>query len=108
MNGIEGLFGKNKRMHTKDCEGETVTLGSIVRVIAIREEIFDQMSEDEVRGAKSMLHNELKVEEIDDNGNAWVWKNFSENEGGPSSHAMALAPSQMKLVSGKSNQGDDE
>ena len=83
---------------TTDINGHEVVEGDIVRVLGFQDGLFNSMPEEEVMDVKSMLHEELKVEEIDENNIAWVWKSWPEGQDHCRMHGLGLEPHQMELV----------
>ena len=82
----------------KDKNGRDVTVGSRVRVLAIKQSILDRLPDDEVEHVRAIVGEILEVYEIDEYGSPWVrkWWNVSEEQS--FSHSFALRSSDMELV----------
>lgn len=83
---------------TEDCDGKIVKCGDKVRVLGFQEGIFKSMPPEEIPFVKSMLHEVLEVEEVDENRLAWVWKSWDVGDGRCNMHGLGLEPHQMALV----------
>lgn len=87
-----------KEHHVVDRDGNFVTEGSVVRVLGVQDGIFESMPEDEKPLVLSMLGEEFVVEEIDENGIAWVWKSWPAGGGECRTQGLGLESHQMALV----------
>ena len=84
-----------------DIDGAQVHLGDTVKVLAIDASI--KLEKDEVEKVKSMVGEEFEVDEIDEQGCAWVtkWWHTTESESESEAHGILLTSQQMKLVRSK-------
>ena len=83
-----------------DKSGKEVTVGSLVRVLHLSGQWFDDLPDDEKDDVASMIGEVFEVEEIDEYGQPWVRKSWpNEAEGACSSHSVALDSNEMELVS---------
>ena len=81
-----------------------MTVGTVVRVLDIRDSVLARLPEEEAARVKSMKGAVLSVYEIDQWGSAWVKKWWHLGEDQALSHSLALAPSEMEVVaSGRSD-----
>jgi len=81
-----------------DCKGNTVVVGSRVRVLAIAEFLVRDLPPDEFSRLQSMLGQVFAVEEIDEWGGAWVEGLFPVDANHINSHSLSLASDEMELV----------
>jgi hypothetical protein len=89
-----------------DCNGRLVSVGSLVRVLRLSGNWFDQLPPDERTRVESMIGEIFPVDEIDEYGQPWVRKSWpNEAEGTCMSHSVALEPSEMQYI-GESSNGD--
>jgi hypothetical protein len=84
---------------TRDRNGATVSIGSVVRVLSIPESILQQLDEAERARVHSMRSETFAVYEIDSYGGAWVEKWWHASENKAMSHSLGLAPSEIELIS---------
>jgi hypothetical protein len=84
---------------TQDVHGETVRVGTRVRVLKISDSVLSQLPESEAECARSMEGEVFEVNEIDEWGGAWVEKLWRTEDGTSSSHSLGLGPNQMEVVS---------
>lgn len=84
---------------TCDCNGATVSIGSVVRVLSIPESVLQPLDEAERSRVQSMRGETFAVYEIDLYGGAWVEKWWHESENKAMSHSLGLSPSAIDLVS---------
>jgi hypothetical protein len=82
----------------KDKNGRDVTVGSRVRVLAIKQSILDRLPDEEVEHVRAIVGEILEVYEIDEYGSPWVKKWWSVSEEQSFSHSFVLRPSDMELV----------
>ena len=82
----------------KDHNGETITVGSRVRVLALGGAWLDYLEADEKKDVLSLVGEILKVEEIDEYGQAWVLKSWDRGSGLAQSHSVALSSVEMEVV----------
>jgi hypothetical protein len=83
---------------TTDRNGKAVSIGTVVRVLAIHPSVLERLEERERARVQSMLGDELPVYEIDRLGGAWVEKWWHESEATATSHSLALASAEMEIV----------
>jgi hypothetical protein len=89
---------------TADRNGTPVSVGTVVRVVSVSDNLLKQVPEQEAVDLKSMVGTALSVYEVDSSGFAWVEKIWGIGEENSYSHALALAPSEMEvLASGSSD-----
>lgn len=81
-----------------DINGDRVVVGSAVRVVGFQEGLFNSIPEGEIPYVKSMLHEVMVVDEIDENSIAWVWKSWPEGDDHCQMHGLGLEPQLMRLV----------
>jgi hypothetical protein len=84
---------------TRDCNGATVGVGSVVRVLSIPESVLQPLDEADRSRVQSMRGETFAVYEIDLYGGAWVEKWWHESESKAMSHSLGLSPSEIELVS---------
>jgi len=83
-----------------DRNGKLVSVGSLVRVMQLSGSWFDHLPPDERVRVESMIGEVFPVEEIDQYGQPWVRKSWSnEAEGTCQSYSVALEPSELEFVS---------
>lgn len=83
----------------KDRKGNTVNVGDSVRVISFEESILKNLTPEEQNDVKSMMGGIFEVEEIDENGCAWVTKWWDRGNGKSQSHSLSLEPGNMEKIS---------
>lgn len=83
-------------MEVKDYKGNSVKVGSHVRVLEISQ-LPDYLDSDEVARIQSMKGEVLEVYEVDPYGRAWVekWWHFGSDQS--LSHSLALEAHEMEL-----------
>jgi hypothetical protein len=85
-----------------DCNRTLVRVGSWVRVLALSGDWYDKLPEDERELVDSMVGEEFAIEEVDEFGQPWVCKRWSnEVEGTCQSHSIALEPKEMLCLAGE-------
>jgi hypothetical protein len=82
---------------TVDTHGNTVDLGTSVRVLAIDESAFAELDETSRDRVLSMLSQVLAVYEVDPYGRAWVEQCWHEGSAHATSHSLALDPQHMEV-----------
>lgn len=82
---------------TVDAHGNTVEVGTRVRVLALDDSAFDGLDETSRERVLSMLRQELAVYEVDPYGRAWVEQWWHEGSAHATSHSLALDPQQMEV-----------
>ena len=82
-----------------DCNGRPVTVGSMVRVLAIAEFLARDLPPDEFAHLQTMLGKVFPVTEIDRWGGAWVELEIPVDANHVQSHTLSLAANEMELVS---------
>jgi hypothetical protein len=83
---------------TADRNGAVVKIGTIVRVLEIRDSVLSELPKEEAARVKAMKGSVLSVYEIDASGSAWVQKWWHIGEDEAVSHSLALGPSEMEVV----------
>ena len=87
------------REHAKDKNGNTVLVGSRVRLLCLSGNWLDELPADEKTNVLSMIGGVFEVEEIDEYGHPWVSKSWpNESQETCRSHSIALEPHEMELV----------
>lgn len=81
-----------------DQHGEVVRIGDIVRIVALRMELFDFLEPNEIEDIRSMIGEAFLVEEISASGLVTVTKGFDRGPGRQESHTLSLLPSQFVRV----------
>ena len=82
-----------------DKNGKPVRVGSLVRVLQLRGEWFDNLPPEERTDVESMVGEVFPVEEIDKYGQPWVTKSWpNEAEDTCRSHSVALESNEMECV----------
>lgn len=88
----------NAQRSTVDRSGRIVSVGSMVKVLAIKDSILDRLSSKDVNVVLSMRGNVFEVYEIDDWGSAWVRKEWRHGRDRMFSHSVALSPGDMERI----------
>jgi len=88
----------NSRRSTKDGHGNDVRVGDVVRIVSLSKSFLASLPPDEIKDVSSMIGETFTVEEIDDQGSAWISKCWSSGEGQENSHSLGLAETEMELV----------
>jgi hypothetical protein len=86
-------------METKDRFGQTVRAGDQVRIIGLSEGFMSTRLPEEQSRVTEMIGTLLAVEEVDADGQAWVAKWWSTDDGETEANVIGLAPSEMELAS---------
>ena len=81
-----------------DRNGTLVRVGTRVRVISLSGEWFENLPDDEKADVQSMIGDVFAVEEIDEYGQPWVEKSWSDDENHCHSHSVALEPHEMECA----------
>jgi len=82
-----------------DRNGTLVSVGSLVRVLKLSGNWFDELPPEERARVESMIGEVFPVEEIDEFGQPWVRKSWpNDAEGTCMSHSVALEADEMELV----------
>jgi L-arabinose isomerase len=84
-------------LSTIDAHGNTVDVGTLVRVLAIDASAFTELDETNRERVQSMLNQKLAVYEVDPYGRAWVEQWWHEGSAHATSHSLALDPHQMEV-----------
>jgi hypothetical protein len=83
----------------KDKNGNTVLVGSHVRLLSLSGNWLDELPPDEKTSVLSMIGEVFEVEEIDEYGHPWVSKLWpNEQQETCRSHSIALEAHEMELV----------
>ena len=88
---------KNKK-DICDCNGFTVQVGSMVKVLKISDSLLSDLPDVEIKDLQSMVGEIFTVYEIDEYGGVWVEKWFEENSENPYSHSLSLFSDEMELL----------
>lgn len=76
-------------------------VGARVRVLSLSGDWLEELSAEEKPDVLSMIGEVFKVEEIDEYGQPWIRKSWTnEKEGRFHSHSIALESYEMELVDG--------
>ncbi|WP_454831321.1 hypothetical protein [Pseudoxanthomonas wuyuanensis] len=82
-----------------DKHGNIVGVGTRVRLIGLTGQWLEDLPADEKSAVLSMVGEVFEVEEIDEYGQAWVRKSWSDSQGGTcNSHSIGLAAHEMEVV----------
>ena len=84
---------------TTDRAGATVTVGTVVRVLAINPSVIGQLTEEERTRVWSMHGETFHVYDVDRWGCAWVEKWWHESNIHSTSHSLALKSAEMEVIS---------
>lgn len=82
----------------KDHNGNAVAVGDRVRLLTLSGDWFDKLPEDEKTNVESMIGEVFAVEEIDEYGHPWIYKDFPESEDRVRSHSIAVEPNEIEIV----------
>ncbi len=85
-------------MMAKDRSGNTVTVGSRVRVLSLGGQWLEDLSPSERADVLSMVGEVFDVTDVDEYGQAWVQKECNRY-GELESHSVGLSSNEMELVS---------
>ena len=83
---------------TTDRDGQTVLVGTRVRVIIVRESLLGRLEPDERKHVESMIGETFEVYEVDEWGGAWVKKWWHHDGGRSMSHSLGLRPDEMQVA----------
>jgi hypothetical protein len=83
---------------TKDSNGTSVCVGTVVRILFISDSTINQLEESEKARVHSMIGETFEVYEVDPWGGAWVEKWWHESDSTATSHSLGLEPSQMLVI----------
>ena len=76
-----------------------VTVGTRVRVLAVKPSIPARLSRREAARVMSMVGEEFEVSDIDEYGGVWVTKIWPRSGGRFETHSISLTSEQMLVVS---------
>ena len=82
-----------------DKDGNSVRVGSKVKVLEISSSVIGQLDDEERSYVLSMIGEVFDVYEIDEHGQAWVEKWWNQNEPNSFSHSLGLFSQQIQIVS---------
>jgi len=85
------------KFETVDSRGRPVVVGSLVRIVDLDLELFDYLEPDELEDLRSMIGDQLEVEEVSPSGYVSVTKWFDRGQGRSESHTLSLPPKQVAL-----------
>jgi hypothetical protein len=80
-----------------DRSGNTVAIGSRVRVLSLAGRWLDDLSPSERKRVFSMIGDVFEITEVDEYGQAWVQKEWNWRRG-VRTHAVGLSSHEMDLV----------
>jgi len=83
---------------TKDKSGNPLRVGDSIRLLSLDLSMFEYSAEEEKEDIKSMIGETFEIEEIDENGDAWITKWWERGNGEFESHSLRLAPAEMERV----------
>jgi hypothetical protein len=81
---------------THDADGQVVVTGDTVEVLAIKDSVLARLEGEDRKRVESMKGKLFAVYEIDEWGGAWVRLSWKLSGGRRMSHALSLAPQQMR------------
>jgi hypothetical protein len=84
---------------THDRAGAVVSVGTVVRVVAIAPSVLEPLDDEARARVLSMMGGEFEVYEVDDWGGAWVEKWWRPSDDSSISHSLGLKPADMEVVS---------
>ncbi len=85
--------------HCTDKFGQLVTVGSQIKLVELSSHFLDSLPADEYAEISSMIGEVFHVCNIDDQGCAWIRKDWHyPDEGHIVDHSLGLAPHEMELV----------
>lgn len=83
----------------RDQHGALVNVGSLIRVISLSGKWLDEIPPNEKIDVLSMVGSVFAIEEIDQFGQAWIHKTWTNPENGTyHSHSIALTQQEMELI----------
>jgi hypothetical protein len=71
-----------------------------VKILALSNDFLNSLSDDELAEVREMIGDVFEVDEIDEQGQAWVTKWWDVGNGDFDAHGIGLSPSEMQVVSG--------
>jgi hypothetical protein len=83
---------------TKDNSGNLLRVGDSIRLLRLDLSMFAYLTKEEQEDIKSMVGETFEIEEIDENGDAWISKWWERGNGELESHCLRLAPAEMERV----------
>ena len=83
---------------TKDKSGESLRVGDSIRLLSLDLSMFAYSTEEEKEDIISMVGETFEIEEIDENGDAWITKLWERDNLEFESHSLRLAPAEMERV----------
>jgi len=81
-----------------DKHGNSIEVGSKVRILSIDQEFIEFLPEDEQQDVASIKGKVLEVDEIDEYNQAWVTLVTRDDDQGLESRSLALSSSEIELV----------
>jgi hypothetical protein len=84
-------------MVARDRAGRPVGVGTRVRLLGIAPFLKRDLPRDEVRELEAMVGEIFEVYEVDEDGWAWIEKEWRDGDG-LHSHSLGLAPHEMEVV----------
>lgn len=85
-------------MTPTDRNGNTVQIGTHVRLLSLSSKWLEELPPDERNDILSMVGEAFKVYEIDEYGQPWVEKWRHDEDGTSRSHSIALEPHEIEIV----------
>jgi hypothetical protein len=83
----------------RDRNGNAVSVGDRVRLLALSGRWFDELPSDERDDVLSMVGAIFEIEEIDECGQPWIRKSWPNEEAGTCrSHSIAVEPQEIELM----------
>lgn len=87
---------------THDIHGLSIAKGCRVRIFRLLPETISVIPSDELDEVLTMVGEIFEVDDVDEYGQAWVYKNFRTDEDDDSvgyySHSLGLAPGEMERI----------
>lgn len=84
-------------MAVTDRHGKEVTLECYVKVLSLDPANFPHLGRKELAEVMSMMGDVLQVQEISDDGQAWVSKEWWLNDSEVMSHSVGLSSHEMEV-----------
>ena len=83
----------------RDRNGRVIGIGTRVRLLRLTGAWFDQLPPDEKRDVQSMIGEVFSVYDIDEYGQAWISKEWpNEEDRSIDSHSVAPSSDEMEVV----------
>jgi hypothetical protein len=83
---------------TKDHTGNPIRVGDSIRLLTLELSMFAASTDEEKEDIGSMIGETFEIEEIDENGDAWITKWWERGDGELESHSLRIVPAEMERV----------